>query len=199
MLDSRDDSYYLDLDGVYGTDPTLSWNKVFANDQPVEIEIGIGKGRFLIDAVQRHPEINFIGVERAAKYLRVAHDRMLQKDVSNIRFIRADAREFIEFFVPSESICAYHVYFPDPWPKKKHHKRRLINEVFLAEIERTLVSAGKLWIATDHSEYYEEILAVLAKSRCLRETEEIWEGRRTNYEEKFIEQGKPIHRKVMVK
>jgi tRNA (guanine-N7-)-methyltransferase len=197
MSNIQNGSHYLDLDGRYDGDPTLSWCKVFANNHPVEIEIGIGKGRFLIDAVERQPEVNFIGVEWAAKYLRLAHDRMVKKGFENIRFIRADAREFVEFFVPTASVQAYHIYFPDPWPKKKHHKRRLIDEEFLEEVERTLEPRGKLRIATDHTQYYEAVLEVLEKSRWLREIEGHWDGRRTNYEEKFIDQGKPIHRKVM--
>ena len=98
MSNIQNGSHYLDLDSRYDGDPTLSWCKVFANNHPVEIEIGIGKGRFLIDAVERQPEVNFIGVEWAAKYLRLAHDRMVKKGFENIRFIRADAREFVEFF-----------------------------------------------------------------------------------------------------
>ena len=131
------------------------------------------------------------------KYLRLAHNRSVRKGLDNIRFVRADAREFVEFFVPSTSVQAYHIYFPDHWPKKRHHKRRLFNEGFLREIERTLVPCGQLWLATDFADYYEVMLDVLDLSETMREVEVDWQGARTNYEEKYLAAGKPIYRRVM--
>jgi tRNA (guanine-N7-)-methyltransferase len=99
--------------------------------------------------------------------------------------------------VPSATVQAYHIYFPDPWPKKRHHKRRLFNDGFLREIERTLASGGRLWLATDFADYYEAMLDVLDRSEILHEIEVDWEGARTNYEEKYLAAGKPIFRRVM--
>jgi tRNA (guanine-N7-)-methyltransferase len=131
------------------------------------------------------------------KYLRMAHARSVRSGLDNMRFVRADAREFVEFFVPSATVQAYHIYFPDPWPKKRHHKRRLFNDGFLREIERTLASGGRLWLATDFADYYEAMLDVLDRSEILHEIEVDWEGARTNYEEKYLAAGKPIFRRVM--
>jgi tRNA (guanine-N7-)-methyltransferase len=123
-------------------DPVLDWEAVFGNRQPVEIEIGIGKGRYLIAAAQAQPQTNFVGVEWASKYLRIALDRGQKRRLSNLRLVRADAREFVEFFVPAASARAFHLYFPDPWPKKRHHKRRLFNASFLNEVARALEPGG---------------------------------------------------------
>jgi tRNA (guanine-N7-)-methyltransferase len=197
MLLEADFELLLPLADADDDDPTLCWSQVFDNDQPVEIEIGLGKGRFLIDAAQRRPEINFVGVEWAAKYLRLAHARSVKSQLYNMRYVRADAREFVEFFVPAISVQAYHIYFPDPWPKKKHHKRRLFNNEFLREVEHTLQPGGLLWLATDFVDYYEVMLKLLQGSESMVEVDREWEGVRTNYEDKYVAQGKPIYRRVM--
>ena len=169
---------------------------MFGNGNPVQIEIGIGKGRFLIDAAQRYPGINFLGIEWASKYLRIARDRSLKRDLRNVRFVRTDAKEFVEFFVATSSVQAYHVYFPDPWPKKRHHKRRLFDRPFVAELERTLAADGELWLATDHLEYFEVIVASVEGSNHLVEIQPHWPETATNYEAKYRAQGKPIYRGV---
>jgi tRNA (guanine-N7-)-methyltransferase len=169
---------------------------IFGNAGPVEIEIGIGKGRFLIDTARRDSNSNFLGIEWAMKYLRIAHKRTLNANLSNIRFLRADAREFVEFFLPSNSVQAYHIYFPDPWPKKRHHKRRLINTEFRIEVERTLCAGGRVWLATDHQDYFEVMMEVFEDSLILEPVEVAWEGTRTNYEQKYMDEGKLIFRQV---
>ena len=179
-------------------DPMLDWERVFGNRQPVEIEIGIGKGRYLIAAAQAQPQINFIGIEWAAKYLRLALDRGQKRRLTNLRLVRTDAREFVEFFVPATSVRAFHLYFPDPWPKKRHHKRRLFNSSFLDEVARTLEPGGWLRLATDHEEYFAAMQEVLAADRRFREVEAEWGEVRTNYEEKYLRAGKPIHRRVVM-
>ncbi len=189
--------WLLQLADIDDADPVIRWSEIFAVEQPIEIEIGTGKGRFLIDAAERRPGTNFVGVEWAMRYLRMAHSRNVRRGVDNVRFVRADAREFVEFFVPSASVQAYHIYFPDPWPKKRHHKRRLFNEGFLREIERTLVSGGQLWLATDFFDYYEVMIDILGLSEMMYEVEVDWQGARTNYEEKYLAVGKPIYRRVM--
>ena len=182
-----------------GIDPVLEWQAVFGNSHPVEIELGIGKGRFVIDAARRNPHLNYVGVERAAKYLRLAHSRSLKRGLENIRFARVDAQEFVEFFVASESLSAVHLYFPDPWPKKRHHKRRLFKEEFLREVERTLEPGGHLWLATDHAGYFEAMELVLSVSELLCEVDLAWDGVKTNYEEKYASRGREIHRRILRK
>ena len=191
-------SLLLSLDDDSDEDPILAVAAIFANHHPVEVELGFGKGRFLLDAAQRRPEHNFIGVEVAGKYLRLAHDRALKRDLTNLRFIHGDAREFVEFFLPAGAVHALHVYFLDPWPKKKHHKRRLLDEGFFEEALRVLEVSGRLWIATDHDDYFEAILEGLeAAVERFTLVEAVWDGATTNYEDKFVSLGSTIHRRVL--
>lgn len=193
-------SLLLSLDDDSDEDPILDVAAIFANHHPVEVELGFGKGRFLLDAAQRRPEHNFIGVEVAGKYLRLAHDRALKRGLTNLRFIHGDAREFVEFFLPAGAVHALHVYFPDPWPKKKHHKRRLLDEGFFEEALRVLEVSGRLWIATDHDDYFEAILEGLeAAVERFSLVEAVWDGATTNYEDKFVSLGSTIHRRVLEK
>ena len=180
-------------------DPVLCCDEVFGNDYPVEVELGIGKGRFLIDCAQRQPQVNFFGVEWARKYLRLAVQRCEKRDLKNVRLVRADAREFVEFFLPANSVRTFHLYFPDPWPKKRHHKRRLFDAAFVREVTRTLSVGGLLRLATDHDDYFEAMHEVLEQAEGLVETDIAWDGVRTNYEDKFLAKGVQINRRVMEK
>jgi len=199
VQDDMPSELLLALEDRDGNDPVLRCAEVFGNDYPVEVELGIGKGRFLIDSAQRRPQVNFFGVEWARKYLRVALERCDKRGLENVRFIRADAREFVEFFLPANSVQAFHLYFPDPWPKKRHHKRRLFDDAFLREVTRTLRVGGVLRLATDHDDYFETMVEVLDRAPGLAEVEIVWDGVRTNYEDKFLAKGKQINRRVMEK
>ncbi len=187
----------LDLDATDDRDPVLDWTEVFGVNQPVELEIGIGKGRFVMEAAAARPHTSFVALEWAGKYLRIALERSRKRDLRNIRFVKAEAREFVEFFVPSSSLAAMYILFPDPWPKKRHHKRRLIDAAFLREVERTLCPGGRLWLATDHAEYFAVMEDILASSDWLYPVHAEWMGVRTNYEDKFLARGMPIFRKVV--
>ena len=135
------------------------WSDLFPVDQAVEIEIGIGKGRFVLDAAEKRPAINHLGVEWANKYLRFAEARAARRGLENIRFVRVDAREMMPC-IPDRSVRAVYVFYPDPWPKKRHHKRRFLREDMAAELARTLVDGGKLHVATDHDDYWEALQPV---------------------------------------
>jgi len=196
---TKQSSLLIDLDDDGIDDPVLDWAEVFGNTCPVEIELGIGKGRFLMDSAARRPDTNFLGVEWAGKYLRLCHSRCQRRRLSNVRLAHADAHEFVEWLVPSDSIQAYHLYFPDPWPKKRHHKRRLFDREFLEEATRGLRVGGLFWAATDHDEYFQVMVDLLATEPRLCEIEGEWEGVPTNYEEKFVSRGKHIYRTVLQK
>ena len=151
----------LQLADVGDADPMLRWSEVFGCEKQVEIEIGIGKGRFLIDAALRREDVHYVGVEWAMKYVRMAHARCVRRGLFNVRFVRADAHEFVEFFVPARSVSAYHIYFPDPWPKKRHHKRRLIQPKLVHDLATLLRADGYLHLATDWVPYAEHMFEVL--------------------------------------
>ena len=148
----------LRLDPERVTDP-FAWGEFFPVDRPLEIEIGIGKGRFVLDAAEKRPQINHLGVEWANKYLRFAEARAQKRGLENIRFVRVDAREMMAS-IPEQSVQAYYVFYPDPWPKKRHHKRRFLRDDIAVELARTLVDGGKLHVATDHDDYWEALQPV---------------------------------------
>ena len=137
---------------------------LFGNEQPLELEVGTGKGAFLVEEASRRTGVNFIGIERASRYWRYASDRLRRRECSNARVVLADAGYFLTELVPDAALVAVHVHFPDPWPKKRHHKRRLIRPNLIREVERVLIPGGRLQIVTDHQEYYARIEAVIRSS-----------------------------------
>src|SRR5881227_3162677 len=112
----------------------LDWRALFGNDNPVELEIGIGKGTFLTEQAKARPDTNFFGIEWARWFWRYASDRLRRSGCANARTVRAEAGFFLSEFVPDASLAVLHIYFPDPWPKKRHHKRRLIQAPFVKEV-----------------------------------------------------------------
>ncbi|MYE90891.1 tRNA (guanosine(46)-N7)-methyltransferase TrmB [Candidatus Poribacteria bacterium] len=139
--------------------PPIDWRELFGNENPVEIEIGCGKGRFLLEASRQHPEINYVGVERALKYVQHTKERLLKGNTRRVFLFWSDAAYLVNRYIGEGTVDAYHVYFPDPWPKKRHRKRRLFrNEVWLRGLIRTLNSSrGRIHVATDYAEYFYEI------------------------------------------
>ncbi len=146
----------------------LSWQNIFLNDQPVELEIGSGKGTFLLAAATQCPNHNFVGIEWARAYCDFAADRLRRHGLTNARMVRSDANWWIRAHVPDQSLHALHVYFPDPWPKARHHKRRLIQTSFLQQAVRILVPGGVLRVVTDHAGYFEHIRAVVGEFKLLQ-------------------------------
>ena len=173
---------------------------IFGNHNPVELEIGAGKGTFLINAAKAQPATNFLGIEWANKYYKYAADRARRWGLSNIRLLRCDAREFLTHHNAPETIRAFHIYFPDPWPKKRHHKRRLFSQEFLTSALSALQPDGQLHVATDYREYFEIIKPLLTGCDKLevsdftpRHTAELGEWVGTNFERKYLAEGRTIY------
>lgn len=182
------------------TDPPapLDWSAVFGNDHPVELEVGFGKGLFLLNAALANPGVNFAGVEIVRKYQLFTATRMAKRALHNVRLALGDGKLLLRDYVPAASLQAVHVYFPDPWWKKRHHKRRVFTPEFAALCWRALRPGGRLHVATDVEEYFglmREALAPLDDLRELPLTPEE-EGNRTNFERKARERGETIHRAV---
>lgn len=182
-------------------DAPIAWPAMFGNDQPVEIEIGAGKGLFLANAGRLRPHHNFLGIEIAKKYARRGAERVAKLQLPNVRMLATDAKEFMNKFVPATSLTAVHVYFPDPWWKKRHRKRRVFAEPLMLDIERTLIPGGSLHVATDVEEYFGVIQALVATHpRFARRPEpEVREPEHeldylTNFERKYRIEGRPIYR-----
>jgi tRNA (guanine-N7-)-methyltransferase len=135
---------------------------LFRLELPLEVEVGSGKGLFLTSASQASPAHNFLGIEVSLKYARYAAARLARQDSPNAVMIGGDALALFRDWFPNASLAAVHVYFPDPWWKKRHKKRRVLNEHFLRDAERTLIPGGKLHFWTDVEEYYQSTLELIA-------------------------------------
>lgn len=186
----------------------FSWERVFGNDRPVEIEIGSGKGGFLLRRAAECPELNLLGIEWANEFYRHAADRMRRRGVPNVRLLRTDASQFMKTICPPASIVGLHLYHPDPWPKRRHHRRRIVHEEFVDAVERAIRPGGFWRIQTDHAEYFEIIRATLSDHAAF--TDAPWadaptvlaeegsahteESAGTNFEVKYRREGRQIYR-----
>lgn len=174
--------------------------RIFGRNAPTHIEVGSGKGTFLVHQARARPDVNFLGIEWARKYYRHAVDRIGRWGLTNVRLVRADAVTFLGDFVHEASVACFHIYFPDPWPKKRHHKRRFLQSANLEVLVRCLEPNGEIRIATDHREYFEQIeevtfayrtkLEPIPFARPVGAEEDEWTG--TNYERKYLRDGRPI-------
>lgn len=176
----------------------MAW---FDSPGSFELEIGCGKGGFLLSRAKAHPEIRLLGIEWANKYFRFCADRMARWGLSNVRVMRTDAKFFVLQHLPPGSVNVLHLYHPDPWPKKRHHKRRLIQDDFVEAAVRVLTPDGRWLVQSDHEEYFKQIRDVLARRPELAEipwddsmveTDRDWRG--TNFEIKYAREGRVIYR-----
>jgi tRNA (guanine-N7-)-methyltransferase len=140
---------------------------LFGRAVPLEIEVGTGKGLFLRNAASGHPEIDFLGIEIAHKYAKFAAAGLAKAGLTNARVVSGDGLRIFAELIPEASLAAVHVYFPDPWWKKRHRKRRVMNETFARHVERALVPGGTLHFWTDVEEYFQVTLEMLAASTRL--------------------------------
>jgi tRNA (guanine-N7-)-methyltransferase len=146
----------------------LSFPVIFGNAHPVEIEVGSGKGLFLVTASAARPDVNFLGIEIERKYQLFTATRLAKRGRSNVRMVCADARIFIRDCIPPGSVQAIHVYFPDPWWKRRHRKRRLWTPEFAEQCERGLRPGGRLNVATDVQDYFAVMTSLLEAQPRLR-------------------------------
>ena len=154
---------------VYGLEPKepLDFAAVFGNDNPVWLDIGFGNGESIIHAAKKYPEINFLGIE--VHLPGVGHLLMgiEEHGLENVRIIRNDAVDMLKLYIKDESLAAIHVYFPDPWHKKRHHKRRLVNQEFLDLIQNKLQTGGRFHYASDWKPYAIEVQELLSHNPWL--------------------------------
>lgn len=180
-----------------------TFHTLFGNEQPLYIEIGMGKGKFITEQARLHPEINFIGIEKYSSVLFRALDQIKEDAPSNLRFIRMDAEEITDVFAPGE-VARIYLNFSDPWPKDRHAARRLTSSQFLARYNQFLAKDGLVIFKTDNRPLFdfslEEVEAsgwiLDSKTYDLHHSEYLEGNVMTEYEEKFVAEGKPIHRLV---
>jgi tRNA (guanine-N7-)-methyltransferase len=136
--------------------------RLFPSPQPLEIELGSGDGSFLVNRAAAHPERNFLGVERLLGRLRKLDRKGRRVGLVNLRGMRIESAYFVEYLLPAESVSALHVYFPDPWPKRKHRKNRLVNAHFATIAHRALEARGIVYLRTDDEDYFAQMVSVFA-------------------------------------
>ncbi|TAN36169.1 MAG: tRNA (guanosine(46)-N7)-methyltransferase TrmB [Verrucomicrobia bacterium] len=141
----------------------------FGNDQPIEVDLGCGKGRFLLAHATAHPNVNFFGVDRMLRRIRKVDNKARRQALSNIRLMRMEAYYATTYLLPPASIATYYIFFPDPWPKKRHHEHRLFNSRFMDALHRTLTPGGGVHFATDHLPYFAEVCALIRADRRFAE------------------------------
>ncbi len=175
----------------------LCWREVFRHDSPVEIDVGCGRGMYVIDAATARPDVNYLGIEVVPKPFYIACERVGKRDLRNVRLVRGDAREFFAERAPAASVSVVHVQFPDPWPKKRHHKRRVVTTEFVVNVARVLRADGRLHIATDIADYFDELLVIAESAGVFRLVSEgSYDANGdivTNFAAKYREQGRDMY------
>jgi tRNA (guanine-N7-)-methyltransferase len=179
---------------------------IFDGAAPLEIEVGSGKGLFLESASAANPDHNFLGIEIATKYARFAAARLARQGRKNAVMVHGDAQPIFADVLPDASVAAVHVYFPDPWWKKRHEKRRVLNERFVRQVEHVLVPDGLLHYWTDVRERFDETLELLASKTSLLGPLEVSERRaehdldyRTHFERRMRLAELPVYRSAFRK
>jgi tRNA (guanine-N7-)-methyltransferase len=179
---------------------------MFGRVAPIEVEVGSGKGLFLSAAASQDPDSDYLGIEIAEKYSRFAAARLAKRGISNARVINGDAQRIFREWMPDGSLRAVHVYFPDPWWKARHRKRRVMNESFIKEVERTLQPGGKLHFWTDVQEYFQATLELIPAATGLQGPWPVAEkpadhdlDYRTHFERRMRMHGQAVHRAEFLK
>jgi tRNA (guanine-N7-)-methyltransferase len=181
-------------------EPPLCWENVFANASPIEVEIGFGKCGFLLAIAADHPQVNFLGIESSRKYYRKGVRKVRRAELPNVKLALGEARILFQRYFPDASVERVFVNFPDPWPKNRHAKRRLLQPAFLDVLARKVMPGGSVNIATDDDAYSLQIQEVFqADARYTRQAyqtrqhEEPLRPYVTEYEQMFLDEGKTIH------
>lgn len=184
----------------------VDWTSLFGNDRSVEIEVGFGKGLFLLSSATARPEFNFLGIEIVRKYALYVATRLAIRKLPNAKVACADAKPLLRDRVPQQSVRAVHVFFPDPWWKKRHQKRRLFTPEFVASVARVLQIGGLFNVVTDVDEYFKVMAGIVSEfsvfdpvppppaNEPLHDLDYL-----TNFERKFRKEGRPIYRAAFVK
>ena len=179
------------------TDPTkpLACPALYDLSRPLEVEVGCGRGRFLTGRAARLPDCEFLGVERMKERVNVFGAKVRRLGLANAHVLRLEALYTFHYLLPAHHARRVYVFFPDPWPKRKHRSHRLFGPLFLNALWKRLEIGGRVEFATDHADYFAAVKECFAADARFREVEpmprpkEVW----TEFEEMFREQGLPIH------
>jgi len=178
----------------------IALREVFWNDRPVEVDLGSGPGKFLVEAAQKIPDRNFLGIERLLGRMRKTRRRAFELRIDNVRLLRMEMEYAVKYLLPRESIFRFHLSFPDPWPKRRHHVRRVVDREFFDALWRALIAEGEIRIKTDHEAYFQQIARVAGESQLWNLLE--WADESypvTDFEQDFLAKDLPIYRLRAVK
>jgi len=180
------------------TEP-LNWGEIFPRSAPIEIDLGCGDGAFLMAMARANPDHNFLGIERLLGRVRKICRRVAREDLNNSRVLRIEVAYVVSNLLPDDSITAFHLLFPDPWPKRRHHRRRAFTIEFLSCIHRALIGGGLFHVATDHADYFRQIERVIAATNAFVVSAEQPDFPLTTFERKFLIRGLSIQRLLLRK
>lgn len=165
--------------------------------RPLEVDLGCGDGGFLMDMASQFGDRDFLGVERLLGRVKKVCRKAARRELANLRVLRLESAYTLGHLLPSAGVARVHLLFPDPWPKKKHHKRRLVSPGFCAGLKRVLEAGGEFLFKTDHQEYFEEAVAVVRSSGLFDElgwADEDFYYAETDFERQWREAGRPLYR-----
>jgi tRNA (guanine-N7-)-methyltransferase len=173
---------------------SLPFDSLFDPARPLEVDVGCGFGRFLLARAAAHPERQFLGIDRQLGRIRKIDRKLARAGLTHVRLLRLEAFYSLQFLLPLHRVRTFHVYFPDPWPKRRHHRRRLFSEAFLDVLWSRLEPGGTVEVATDHLDYFADIRKRLAADARFREVPHMprGEAEQTDFELIFRRQGLPV-------
>jgi tRNA (guanine-N7-)-methyltransferase len=178
----------------------LDFEEIYRRRAPVEVDLGCGDGAFLTAIAAENPGEDFLGIERLLGRVRATCRKIERGGLTNARVLRFEISYAVERLLPEDSVTAFHLMFPDPWPKRRHAPRRLVTENFLASLHRALLPNGTVRIATDETEYFRQIARLVSASPLFATiAEALPTGAMSKFEKQFTQEGVTIHRLVLRK
>jgi tRNA (guanine-N7-)-methyltransferase len=178
---------------------TIEPERLFWREAPLEIEVGAGRGDFIIERAAAAPECDFLAVELAGAVAQLMAVRAGRRGLDNLRVVRMDARPLVNLMLPERCVAAYHIYFPDPWPKERHLKHRLFTPYFAASLARTLADGAPLYVATDVAGYADAIFTMAEAAGLTRVDMPVPGASETGFARKFIAARLPVYAGAFVR
>ena len=177
----------------------LNFREMFGRDAPVEVDLGCGEGTFLVALAAQNPDRNFLGIERLLGRVRSVCRKITRSNLENVRILRMESSYAVAHLVPAKAISVFHVLFPDPWPKRRHHRRRLFTTEFLSAIDRALEWDGLLHLATDDANYFRSIYKLVTTKPSFSVSAQATDFPMTAFEQKLAVNEAPIQRLLLRK
>ena len=172
---------------------TIDFRSLFGRNAPLELEIGAGRGDFIIERAEVFPQYNFLAVELSAKIAQLMAIRVARRALTNLRVVRMDVRPLVNLMLPDHCLAACHIYFPDPWPKSRHTKHRLLTDGFIMTLARKLAPGAPLFIATDVKAYAEKTFSMAEAAGMHHQNIPVPGADGTGFASKFIAAGIAVY------